>query len=181
MPFTLAYTFEYNTEPHRSARVGTTPWLLSALSQDVPQCRGSCHKQVTSILQQFQEEDLLLVAIDTKRHDSHCGCKVFYMCNSFVTNKRGNTRPKTHKKMYNSFRSKTDTNKSKWVGWAKTRIVQSSLGTHYGKLTFEQFGREPWPKVIDKPSQKGKTKCRACETTTRESCLTCHHQKGMWK
>ena len=33
--------------------------------------------------------------------------------------------------MYDSFDSKSDTKNTKWVGWAKTRIVQSSLGTHY--------------------------------------------------
>ena len=48
-------------------------------------------------------------------------------------------------------------------------------------MTFELFGLKPWAKVIDKPSQKGKTKCRACETTTSESCLTCHNHKGKWE
>ena len=57
----------------------------------------SCHEQISSILQQLKEDDLVLVAIDTKRHDSQCGCVVFCMCNSFVTRKRENTLSKTHK------------------------------------------------------------------------------------
>ena len=31
----------------------------------------SCHKQVSSILRQYEEDDLLLVVIDTQHHDSH--------------------------------------------------------------------------------------------------------------
>ena len=31
----------------------------------------SCHKQVSSILQQYKEDELLLVAMDTQYHDSH--------------------------------------------------------------------------------------------------------------
>ena len=58
----------------------------------------SCRKQISSILQQVKERDLVPVAIDTKRHDSHCGCVVFCMCNSFATRKRRNTQKKTHKR-----------------------------------------------------------------------------------
>ena len=141
----------------------------------------SCHKQVSSILQQVKEDDLVLVAIDTKRPDSHCGCVVICMCNSFEIKKRGNTQSKTHKRCMTLFIPRPILRIPSGVGRAKTRIVQSSLGTHYATwpLSFSASSLEP--KSLTNLHKKGKTKCCACETTTSESCLTCHNQKGKWK
>ena len=50
------------------------PWLRSALSRMFHQRREehrSCHLQDSSVLQQKMADDLLLVAIDTRHHDSH--------------------------------------------------------------------------------------------------------------
>ena len=42
--------------------------------ENVPPTSGehrSCHMQVSSVLQQFLVDDLLLVAVGTQHHDSH--------------------------------------------------------------------------------------------------------------
>ena len=155
------------SEPHQDHKV------ICSTRSTIVEGHHSRHKQVSSIMQQFQEDHLLLVAFDTKRHDSHCGCKVFYMCNSFVAKKRGSTQPKTHKDV--SFFSVQDRYRQKQVSCPNVNW-HTLL-----KMTFEQFGLEPWGKFIDKPSPNGKTKCRACETTTRASGLTCHNQKGKYR
>ena len=64
---------EYNT-----FNIGQLVWE-SCNSYAVPcqECSNSveeyhsCHKQVSVVLQRYKEDDMLLVAIDTKHHDTH--------------------------------------------------------------------------------------------------------------
>ena len=72
--FGLHVWVEYNTQQHRSARVGIIPELHSALSKTVPQRRGVSfvpYAVFSSVLQRYNEDDLLLVVIDTHNITIH--------------------------------------------------------------------------------------------------------------
>ena len=66
--FRLHVWFDHNTCQYGSARVGTMPYLLCVLSKI--EGHHSYNKKVSSILQESQEDDLLLMSIDTQYHDS---------------------------------------------------------------------------------------------------------------
>ena len=47
-----------------------------------------------------------------KATESFVELKVFCMCNSFVTRNEGNTKPRSHKEMFDSFQARIDTDKT---------------------------------------------------------------------
>ena len=82
------------------------------------------------------------------------------MCTSFVTRKRGNTQPRTNKKMYDSFRD-----------------TENTKSFHLEGLNL--FDLEP--KSMKNLNKRARQNVVLVKQQHQEKSVTCHNQKGKWQ